>query len=631
MQPSEEIKSKLDIVDVLRDYIQLKPAGTSFRALCPFHREKTPSFMVSPEKQIWHCFGCGKGGDIFSFIKEIEGINFIESLRLLAPKAGVELKKIDPKISSERNKILDILDVSRKFFHDNLLEKKEAEPARGYLSERGLKEKTIAEWQIGYSTDSWNDLIIFLKTKGFRENEIFSAGLSVKKEGAQSFYNRFRRRIIFPINEVSGNTVAFSARVMPGQEETEKMGKYINSPQTAIYNKSRIIFGLDKAKLHIKKLDLAILVEGQMDVITAHQNGFKNVIASSGTALTQEQIILIKRYTNNIALAFDMDKAGEMAAERGLKTALQSEMNVKIIEVPNGKDPDDCIKNNPSEWEKAVFAAKPVIGYLIDKTAKELDLSQIENKQTAVKKILPVISDLGSKIERDFWLNKLAEKVSVNESYLLEALNQSLLAKAGGSQNQKINSASEKKEVIQEKTAREERLSELLLVFIIKFPQLLGYAISHIDPIEIVAEKNKSIYRNLIIYYNNINNSQKEESFDIFFNFKNFRFWLSQTESQNNISDSFDCGQEGSLTNFLDKLALIGDKDFYDFDYEKGKAETIKIILALKKSSLAKRMKDIEKLIREEEKRADKNLSGELLKEFKLLSDELNDLNNIYK
>ena len=306
MQPSEEIKSKLDIVEVIRDYIKLQQAGANWRAQCPFHREKTPSFMVSQERQIWHCFGCGKGGDVFSFVQDIEGLSFVEALRLLAPKAGVTLKRQDPKLVSQRNRLLDIIDLSRRYFHKLLMESPSAKMAREYLAGRGLKTEDLEEWQIGYSPDSWDTILNFLKSRGYKENEIFLAGMVIKGQNRPGFYDRFRGRIMFPINDVNGNTVAFTARVSPEKEKEEKMGKYINSPQTQVYDKSNILFGLDKARMEIKKADKVILVEGQMDAITAYVNDFKCVVASSGTALTEEQVKILKRYTNNLIISYDI-------------------------------------------------------------------------------------------------------------------------------------------------------------------------------------------------------------------------------------------------------------------------------------------------------------------------------------
>ncbi|PLX27327.1 DNA primase [Candidatus Parcubacteria bacterium] len=344
MQPSEEIKQKIDIVDFLREYIQLTPAGMNFRARCPFHNEKTQSFMVSPDKQIWHCFGCGKGGDIFKFLMEMEGIDFVEALRVLAPKAGVQLRRQNPKVASERARLLDIMDISRRYFHKVLMESSSAKQAREYLTKRGLTESDLMEWQIGYSLDSWDGLLKVLKKQGYNETEIEKTGMIISNQQRRSYYDRFRARIMFPINDINGNVVAFSARVSPEKEATEQMGKYINSPQTVLYNKSNILFALDKAKREIKLKDQAIIVEGQMDAVSAHVNGYKNVIASSGTALTIDQLTILKRYSNNIALAFDTDEAGHMAADRGIREAMKLDMNIKVILVPEGKDPDDCIR-----------------------------------------------------------------------------------------------------------------------------------------------------------------------------------------------------------------------------------------------------------------------------------------------
>ncbi|MCK4553534.1 DNA primase [Candidatus Parcubacteria bacterium] len=643
-QPSDEIKSRLDIVEVIRDYIQLKPAGINFRALCPFHQEKTPSFMVSPEKQIWHCFGCSKGGDIFSFVMEMEGISFVEALRLLAPKAGVTLKRQDPKLTSQRNRLLDIVGLSSKYYHKMLLEGSSAGNARKYLAERGLTNETIEEWQIGYSPDSWDDLINLLKGKGYIENEIFLAGMSVKKEGTSRFYNRFRGRIMFPIKDVNGNAVAFSARVSPEKEAEEKMGKYINSPQTMIYNKSGILFGLDKAKMEIKKQDLAIIVEGQMDVITAHQHGFTNVVASSGTALTAEQIALLKRYSPNIALAFDMDEAGDLAAERGIAHAMQAEMNIKVIELSTGKDPDECIKQNSDEWQKAVGQAKPVMQYYFDKTFVNLDLEKVEARRQAAKILLPVIAKLNNKIEQDFWLKKLSQTIDVAENYLLEALSANLRQRTP-----KYAKVSNEKEITQPRRSREEMLSELLLALMLKFPLHIEYVIGQINADQIIGLVNHGIYKNLIIYYNKIIDdwTQQEKSNVLEINYQDFRNQLEQNFTpgrphQISKQDKFSSrnsnradSPEGEESNnrdkidqlrTLDRLVLLADKDFYDYNQEQAKEEIIKIIITLKKYYLANRLKEITKLIAQTEKEGGEDRLKDLMEEFKVLTEEMREV-----
>lgn len=654
MAQSDDIKSKLDIVDVIREYIPLKPAGVNFRALCPFHREKSPSFVVSPEKQIWHCFGCSKGGDIFSFVMEMEGISFVDSLRNLAPKAGVTLKRQNPKLTSQRNRLLDIVEYARNYYHKILLESGKAESARKYLAERGLNEETIDEWQVGFSPDSWDDLINLLIKKGYKENEIFLAGMSVKKEGAGRFYNRFRGRIMFPINDVNGNTVAFSARVSPEKEKDEKMGKYINSPQTLVYDKSRILFGLEKAKQEIKKADQAIITEGQMDVITAHQNGYKNVVASSGTALTGEQVMLLKRYSNNIIFSFDMDKAGEMAVDRGIKESMQQEMNAKIIKLPNGKDPDECIKNNKEEWEEAVKNAKPIMQYYFDKIFTNIDLDEVENKREAARKLLPTISRIGNKIEQDFWIKKLSQTIDVREDTLRETLRQNTpkirqkYAK-NTSNNTHSEQQAQKKPV---KLSKEEMLSELFLVLLFKFPSLFEYSINHLNADQVEGEENIGLYNNLVIYYNNLIDNWTQEGGQTEppqVSYEGFRSWLKDLNNEGSYGENNDlevAQEQGNQLKLVDKLVLLGDKDYFEFEIEQAKNEIIKIIIELKKYNLINRRNEINKLIVQAEKEskraatlqdggqangahANENNEGgikNLMEEFKQLTDEIGEI-----
>ncbi|MDP2736485.1 MAG: DNA primase [bacterium] len=637
--PSDEIKSKLDIVDVIREYIQLKAAGLNFRANCPFHREKTPSFMVSPEKQIWHCFGCGKGGDVFSFVMEIEGLSFVEVLRLLAKKAGVVLKKADPALTSKRNALLDILELSAKYYHKVLTASPAAEKAREYLRQRALTEDTIAKWQIGYSPDTWDSLTNFLKSRGFGENEIFLAGLSVKKEKTPGFYDRFRGRIMFPIHDINGNAAGFTARVSPDKEAEEKMGKYINTPATMIYDKSKILFGLDKAKMAVKAEDAAVLVEGQMDAITAQQNGFNNVVASSGTALTVEQVNLIKRYSNNLFLSFDMDKAGDLAAERGIAAAMQAEMNIKVIELPESKDPDECIKNNPEAWRQAVETAKPMMQYYFDKTFAKLNLKNYEGQNRAEKILLPIIAKFGSKTEQDFWLKKLSQEVDANENSLREKLGE-IIKKQNQTNSQAKYAPEVAKESSQLKPSREQMLSELLLAFVIRFPAHLEYVINHIGPEDLAGESNQLLYKNLIIYYNKLIDSWTREggNFELAINYLSLKEWLSSPD--NFIEDSevkIDSQPDNyKCLNLLDRLVLLADKDFYDYNEEQVKAEIINIMATLRVSYLNNQRHSIAKLIAALEK---ENISGpaspaggqeknekmkNLMEEFKALTEEIN-------
>jgi|GEM_PF-92171 len=644
LNPSDEIKAKLDIVEVIREYIPLKAAGFNFRANCPFHREKTPSFMVSPEKQIWHCFGCGKGGDVFSFVMEIEHLTFVETLRLLAKKAGVVLKSgADPALTSKRNVLLDILESAVKFYHKVLLDSPAAAAARAYLKQRGLTDKTIADWQIGYSPESWEILINFLKGRGFAENEIFLAGLSVRKEKNPGFYDRFRGRIMFPINDLNGNAVGFTARVSPEKEADEKSGgKYINTPATMIYDKSKILFGLDKAKMAVKAEDAAVLVEGQMDAITAQQNGFTNVIASSGTALTADQVNLIKRYSNNLFLSFDMDQAGDLASQRGIDTAMQVEMNIRVVLLPEGKDPDEYIKKNPDGWRTALQAAKPVMQYYFDKVFAKYNKADYEGQRQSLAILLPTIAKFGSKLEQDFWLKKLSQEIDIKENLLREKFDEIAAATRKAAEKRPAPSAGADKPGNQpavgssrDKLSREARLSESLLALALKFPAHLEYITSHIAPEHLVGDDYKLFYKNLIIYYNKLIDFWTHEggSFELAVNYQDFKDWLlapENLESDNNETKNNQANNQLCASS-LDRLVLLADKDFYDYTAEQAKAEIIGWVAVLKVNYLNDRRQQVVKLIAAAEKdnlpSAEKieKLKG-LLEEYKSLTEEINSI-----
>lgn len=621
MQPSDEIKQKLDIVDVIKEYMPLQQAGMNFRARCPFHSEKTPSFMVSPDKQIYHCFGCGKGGDLISFVMEMEGLDFIEALRVLAPKAGVILQRQDPKITSKRNKLLDIMDLSSKYYHKILLETDEAKYARDYLKQRGVSDETIDEWRIGCGFDSWDGLLNFLRKKGFRDDDIFSAGMISKSNNGNKFFDRFRDRIMFPIRDVNGNVVAFSARVNPQNEAGEKMGKYINSPQSILYDKSNILFGLDKAKTEIRKIDYAIIVEGQMDAISAHQAGFKNAVASSGTALTEGQCSLLKRFSKNIKLAFDMDSAGEMAADRGIKELMSHDMNIKVIELEEGKDPDDCIRENPEDWIAAVKNAKPMMEYYFDINLAKYNIEKIDEKKKFTSVLLGIIARIENKIEKDFWLKKLAQKINVEERLLVEALEGE--KKSAGKYKLKADTPSIKMKmgsVNMRVISHEEKMSEYLLAFVLKHFYLFEYLSSKILPEHIFGEDNKNLYKKLLIYYNNAIKNTSPESNE--FDYQGFKHWLKDEFGGENDN-------RGNQFKIIDKLVILGDKEFSEVKAEEQRSEIIKLYTSLKKIYYRKELKKIEDKIAILEKEKNNKALSEELNKLKKISDELSQLNRI--
>ncbi len=619
MQVSDEIKSRLDIVDIIREYINLKPAGSNFSALSPFNREKTPSFMVSPEKQIWHCFSSGKGGDVITFIMEMEGVSFVEALRILAPRAGVTLQKQDPQKASKRNKLLDITQIAVNFYHQNLMESDAAEPARKYLQERGLTQDTLIEWQIGFSPNSWEDLVSVLRRRGYKDEDIVAAGLANRRKQGTGIYNRFRDRIMFPINDFYGNPVAFSARVRPDKEEEEVLGKYINSPQTFIYDKSKIIFGLDKAKAEIRTEDLAVVVEGQMDVITAHQAGFKNVVASSGTALTQEQLKLIKRYSSHMALAFDMDQAGQMAVDRAVREAFPLEMDVKIISLSSGKDPDEFIKKDPEGWQNTVAGAKHVMDHYFDKVMSEVDISGIDGKKEAIKRLLPIISLIANRIEKDHWIKRLSQRLDISESALRETL--ALNSKTGRNyrEQQETSSSPEATEDVSDSRSREEKLSEELLALALRFPSFLEYVATRLSLDHIFGTEFKTFYKNLILYYNKKNSEQSE----LRLNYEDLKDFFYQEFGK---TDSNQGEPRHNQLKLLNKLVILGEKDYYHLEENQAKQEITQILVELKKSYITQRMKEIERTISEAEREGERERSQELMTELKKLSQELNEL-----
>lgn len=426
MSDIDEIKQRIDVVDFIGEYVALKSAGVNHKGLCPFHHEKSPSFMVSRERNSWHCFGCSKGGDIFSFVQEIEGMEFIEALKFLADRAGVTLtmKKNDLD-ASQKNRLKDIQAEAARFFHHILLQTPQAAAAREYLKQRGLAQSTQESWHIGYIPDQWDLLTTYLFKKGYSVDDVVASGFGIQKEGSgtstqRRCYDRFRGRIMFPIRDVHGYIVGFTGRVLV---ETEKSGgKYVNTPQTVLYDKSRILFGLYQAKQEIKKQDLAVVVEGQMDVIACHQAGMTHVVASSGTALTDHQIQLVSRYTKNIAVAFDADVAGQNAAKRGIDIARQQGMNVKVIRIPEGagKDPDDCIKKDPAVWFRAVQEAKDWMIWSIEKAFEGKSLQNPRDKQAISNELLPEIARIPYAVEKDHWLREVAGRLGVDVSVLME-------------------------------------------------------------------------------------------------------------------------------------------------------------------------------------------------------------------
>lgn len=421
--PVEEIKEKLDIAELVGSYVKLEKAGQNFKALCPFHSEKTPSFYVTPARQIWHCFGCNQGGDVFRFVMNIEGIEFPEALRLLAQIAGVQLHREDPKARSEKTRLLDLLDDAAKFYEKNLVERKDV---GAYLKERGMTGETAKSFRLGYAINSWEGLISYLRKVGYKPEEIEKAGLAVKSEKDEGYYDRFRARVMFPLFDSTGRAVGFSGRIFEkdlaqsGSQDQEP-AKYINTPQTALYDKSRVLYGFERAKTEIRKKNSAVILEGQMDLIMSHQAGVANAVAVSGTALTVQHLIALKRLCDTLIMSFDMDSAGFEATKKSVDLALSAGFEIKVASIPSAKDPADLIKDNPKGWSEALDKAEPVISFLLKILAVKFPDSLAFKKEVS-RIVLPYIASVGSEINRAHWVSASARAMQIREESVWQEL-----------------------------------------------------------------------------------------------------------------------------------------------------------------------------------------------------------------
>lgn len=422
MEATEEIKSRLDIVDVIQEYLPLKPAGSgSFKGLCPFHHEKSPSFFANRPRQSWHCFGCDQGGDAISFVMQMEGMEFREALELLAQKTGVQLPAFDPAKTSQRKRLYEVNELAAKWFRATLLNDPRAEHARAYAAKREIDELTGDLWKIGYAPNEWDALSNALKKKDVTEEEMIAAGLVGKRESGSGIYDRFRDRLMFTICDIHGNVVGFTGRVL---NPDAKEAKYVNTPETPIYKKSLVLYGLDKAKGEIKRSNLAVIVEGNMDVVSSHRAGITNVVASSGTALTGEQLALLKRFTPNLAIAFDQDNAGNAATIRGLDLARALDFNIRIITLPPeaGKDPDDAVRKDPALWREAITRATNIIEWIYRNAFRGRDTSKPEEKKMIARDALTEIRNIKDPVERDAWISRLANDLGVTADALRDAM-----------------------------------------------------------------------------------------------------------------------------------------------------------------------------------------------------------------
>ncbi|TAL50764.1 DNA primase [Patescibacteria group bacterium] len=412
MDPKDEIKQKLDILDLVSEYVVLKPSGsTGFKGLCPFHSEKSPSFHVSQDRQNWHCFGCNEGGDCFSFVMKMEGMTFPEALLHLGKKVGIEVRRLSTTQANTRSRMLQVNDLAQKFYKKILMDSSKASAARDYVQTRRIPPELSDRFGIGFATNDWDALSKFLLTRGFSEGELVQAGLSLRRKQGSGVIDRFRNRLMIPLRDHHGDTVGFTGRSMPGDEHGPK---YMNSPETPIYSKSRLLFGLDLAKRPARDAGYIVIVEGNLDVVASHKAGVEYIVASSGTAFTQEQLELLKRYTSTIVFAFDSDAAGLKAAKKGMSLARALEFDIRTAILPEGvKDPDELVQTNPELWKSLVEHSVPVMQFLIAHTTRGRDLKKIDDKRAVAAELLPALGEMSSVVEREHWLQVVADLLQI--------------------------------------------------------------------------------------------------------------------------------------------------------------------------------------------------------------------------
>ena len=417
----EQIKSRLDIVDIISGYLKVGKAGRNYKARCPFHNEKTPSFYISPERQSWHCFGCNKGGDMFSFVQDIEGVEFVEAMRVLAARAGVQMQERRPEdreAKSQRQALLAVTELAAKFFEKQLWNGTAGARALAYLRERGLTDDTINAWRLGWAPNDWRALTGFLTEQGSAPAAIVAAGMAIDKNGRP--YDRFRSRIMFPIHDANGQVVGFTGRVFGAEVavDGEPLAKYVNTPQTLIYDKGRILFGLDKAKTAMRSKDSCLLVEGNVDAILSWQAGAQNVVATSGTALTPHQLRMLGRYSTNLDMCFDTDQAGKVATRRGIGLALAQNFTVRILTIKDDecKDPADYVRKHGEKWNDVVASATNALQYYYDEAVASFNPSSSDSKKKIIASMGPLIRRLASRVEQGHWTGQIATLLRADQA-----------------------------------------------------------------------------------------------------------------------------------------------------------------------------------------------------------------------
>lgn len=519
----EEIKSKNDIIDIISEYVTLKRSGRSFFGLCPFHKEKSPSFSVSPDKQIFHCFGCGVGGNVFHFVSKIENLNFKETVEMLADRCGVSLPLLDNEGDSKtallKSKVYEINTIAANFYHENLY-KPSAKPAQEYVKKRKLDNATLKNFLIGYA-GNYNELATLLLQKGYTEEEMLASSL-VNKTPDGKYIDRFRKRLMFPIQDVRNRVIAFGGRVLDDSKP-----KYINSPENVVYSKGRHLFGLNVAKRgDLKKI---IIVEGYMDAISLHQRGITNAVASLGTAMTEAQGRLLRKSSEQVIIGYDSDGAGQAATMRGLEILQNLGCDIRILQLEGAKDPDEfVVKYGPERFEKEVDKSISLVEYKVKMLQKDLKLDQANDKIKFLKEIAKVLSKMDNEIEQEVYAEKIAKTYQISKEAIYAEIKKldspiSQGTKTLEKTKPRLEDKKQEENVQNEQIDRRERL---IIYFLVNYPEE-SYAIlkQYIKPEDLKNERNQNILKKLYEEFEKGNS-----------NTNNVLDWFTEEETINYLS-----------------------------------------------------------------------------------------------
>jgi DNA primase len=601
MDQIEQVKQKTDIVELINNYIPLKRAGRNFKANCPFHSEKTPSFIVSPERQIFKCFGCGESGNVFSFLMKYESMEFGEALRFLADRAGIKLVSFRPsKTFQEKERLLAINHLASEFYHYILLNHSVGQKGLNYLLGRGISKTSIKTFKLGYAPESWENLQAFLvRKKGYQKMDLEKVGLIIK--GKSGFYDRFRGRIIFPLFDHRGNTVGFAGRVL---KKDLKGAKYINTPETLLYHKSDLFYGLNITKKAIKEKNQAVIVEGELDLISSYQAGVKNVVAIKGSALTENQVNLVKRFTDSIALSLDEDMAGDAAARRGIEIADESGLNIRVIQVQYGKDPDECAQHSAKLWRQSVKKSLPVYDFYLKSAVKRLGKKGAESKKKLSEELIPLFAKVTNEVVKAHYVKKLAGLLEVSEEAVIKEMERWEKKKEMKDIGRSAFSRKMRDSARQEEKTRREKLEELLLSYVLQQTKEREKWLEQIEIGEIKSRPVKRIFQALKDFLKKKDSAGARQIFKINELAKKLPEELLATLDQAYLQD----------------LKIdFRDKKKFSQEFERAKKELEKLFLKEKLATLINK-------IRKAEKQKEGEKMKKLRENFKQLSQKLKDL-----